>query len=268
MFSRKKPPLTREEQLQAQRKLALPLTPEEREKAREKKYGSASKVSKQIGKCVGEGCVALGERANDAMVALNPLLEEGSEKLTECMEYTGDTYNACAARVKKTAQNAAEAAGDVARNTAVGAHAAMIRTLPPSVQTNINVSKRLDAEKKKFDNEIRKRDKQYPEFQLFVTTADGKTQALLVHGYHNIYDIKIMLQDRGVYIFNLFKVNGNTYTVDNNSDKTLSDLDINQDNQTIIISGGTKKTKKRRKSTTTKRRKMVRRRKGTKKRRV
>ena len=75
------------------------------------------------------------------------------------------------------------------------------------------------------------------------------------------------MNNQKVFDFNSFLLNGQTYKVDKNLGRTLSELNINRDNQTItIMSGGMKKTKKRRKSTTTKRRKMVRRRKGTKRR--
>ena len=253
--------------LEEQRKLASP-TEEDTQKKRDKKYGEIGDTFKNIGKCVGDSCGMYRDlRAEYVDPHLVPVYENAKEvinkNMAKCGKQTGDGLEKCVASVKETAQNAAEAAGDVARNTAVAAHAAMEeRFLPQWVHAN----RRNTKDKQEYTDAQMERDKQYPEFQLFVTTADGKTQALLVHGYHNIYDIKIMLQDRGVYIFNLFKVNGNTYKVDNNSAKTLSQLNLNKDNQTIIISGGTKKTKKRRKSTTTKRRKMVRRRKGTKRR--
>jgi hypothetical protein len=263
MFSRKKPPpLT----LEQQRKLASGLTSDERKKEREEKYGSNAETLRKLANCVGEGCLKLGDKANDAMVALNPLLEEGSEKLTECMGYTGEKYKKCAASVKETAQNAAEVARDTARNMAVRTQEAMIRELPDSYQGIINASRRDSDARQKFDKSQEELDKQFPEFQLFVTTT-GRTYTFFVHGYYDILDIKTLLQNKEVFNFNSFLFNGQTYNVEQNLRRTLSELNINSNNQTItIMSGGMKKTKKRRKSTTTKRRKMVRRRKGTKRR--
>ena len=273
MYSRFPKKLTLEEQ----RKLASPTDADKQEK-RNKNYGQFGETFKQAGNCFGNSCGAYrdlrAEYVDPHLDTLSRYLgeykEDIGEKMAECVEYTGDEYDECAASVKETVRNAAEAAGDVARNAAVGAHAAMIRTLPPSVQTNINVSKRLDAEKKEFDNEIRKRDKQYPVFQLFVWFPGKRRYTLEVQGNQNIFDIKQKLQEKGEgeYNFNSFIFKARKYNVDADLENTtLLDLHIKQDNEIIITSGGMKKTKKRRKSTTTtKRRKIIRRRKGTKRR--
>jgi len=278
MFSRKKPPpLTREEQLKAQRNLASikSRTEKKTQEDRDEKYGkNPGRFFKTVGDCVGEGCGAYSDlRAEYVEPHLDTLSrylgktkEDIGEKMAECVEYTGDEYDECAASVKETAQNAAGAAGEVARDTAVRAHAAMIRLLPDYVQSNIHRTRQKDNERQQHNKSQEELDKQFPEFQLFVRTT-GRNYALLVHGYYDISDIRTLLKNKEVFDFNSFLFNGQTYNVDQNLATKLSNLKINSDNQTItIMSGGMKKTKKRRKSTTTKRRKMVRRRKGTKRR--
>jgi hypothetical protein len=282
MFSRftttKKPPLTREEQLKAQRNLASikSRTEEETQKDRDKKYGKIpGRFFKTVGDCVGEGCGLLqygkDEYLKPHLDKLGPygdaVWDRIDDDTAECMKYTGKTYVACVERVKETAQNAAEVAQDTARNMAVRTQEAMIRTLPNDVQSKIHTTRRDSDARQQHNKSQEELDKQFPEFQLFVITTGGRTYTLLVHGYDSIRNIRTLLEDKEVKNFNSFLFNGNTYNVNENLLTKLSNLKINSDNQTItIMSGGMKKTKKRRKSTTTKRRKMVRRRKGTKRR--
>ena len=247
-------------------------TEEETQEERYKKYGEFGETFKQAGNCFGKSCEAYRDlKAEYVDPHLVPVYENAKDvinkNMAECTEYTGDTLEACAARVKETARNAAEATGNVARNTAVAAHTAMERFYPQS----FHVNRRKLSEQQQLTDAQNERDKQDKEFQLFVkNNTTGKTYTLDVHGYYDINNINSLLENKDEYNFKSFNVNNNgpTYSVDNNLNKTLTELNINENNRNITFyaRGGTKKTKKRRKSTTTKRRKVVRRRKGTKRR--
>ena len=274
MYSRFIPKKQQKLTLEEQRYKAsiLGRTEEQKEKERNETYGpKTGKTFKDIGNCVGKMCGALkyakAEYVDPHLDTLSRYLgeykEDIGEKMAECVEYTGDEYDECAASVKETVRNAAEAAGDVA----VKAHAAMEERFLPQW---VHAKRRKTLDEQKHTDAQNERDKQYPVFQLFVWFPGKRRYTLEVQGNQNIFDIKQKLRDvgEGEYNFNSFIFKERKYNVDADLENTtLLDLHIKQDNEIIITSGGMKKTKKRRKSTTTtKRRKIIRRRKGTKRR--